>query len=538
MTQLVLQPCSLGAPMQHFEDTVLSPVSLDQHASLLGDDGPALHALAPTGFVAMWGLVPNNKITSYRRMCPGDRVVFTGQRRGFYTGTILMAFHNPALAATLWDHDGDGRTWEYMYAIGEDGPIDIDGIDLNRAIGYQENADIRGFTVLSEPRSAPAIALIDRSRSDSRVTPLVINRSPRRRAGTTTLRDLTNPEAVERAVAEFDALGRDAFLSKYGFGPARTFMLHYNDHEYDSKAIVGAAMAYQPGVMKPLPAASFSGGENGAVARLRALGFTVRGTQVSVPARLVSPGSIREAMKEWDSLGEPGFLRKYNTSPAARYHVVEDGSVYGAEHLVQAAYALEHPTDPPLDASDFRGDRRTIADPLRAQGFWVESTSEEPFDTEPPLGQDPQRYIAAAARVVGPLDRVTVGTARREQDLLRGALGLYRDGSSECGLCGQQLPNRLLVAAHIKKRSQCTAEERLDLPHVGMPACLLGCDALFEAGLITVSDTGQVLISPQVEKCEALQRHVDTMPTSHVPSWSTDRAKYFQWHRDQTFQHK
>jgi len=38
------------------------------------------------------------------------------------------------------------------------------------------------------------------------------------------LADLT-PESVHRAIAEFDQLGRDAFLSTYGFGKARGYLL-------------------------------------------------------------------------------------------------------------------------------------------------------------------------------------------------------------------------------------------------------------------------------------------------------------------------
>jgi hypothetical protein len=38
------------------------------------------------------------------------------------------------------------------------------------------------------------------------------------------LADLT-PEAVRQAIAEFDRLGRDAFLSTYGFGKARGYFL-------------------------------------------------------------------------------------------------------------------------------------------------------------------------------------------------------------------------------------------------------------------------------------------------------------------------
>jgi hypothetical protein len=38
-------------------------------------------------------------------------------------------------------------------------------------------------------------------------------------------RDVSERNAVLRAIEEFDALARDTFLSKYGFGRARTYFL-------------------------------------------------------------------------------------------------------------------------------------------------------------------------------------------------------------------------------------------------------------------------------------------------------------------------
>lgn len=43
---------------------------------------------------------------------------------------------------------------------------------------------------------------------------------------------LTDPVAVERAMDEFDALGRDEFLRRYGFGEARDcFAVSHASHD-------------------------------------------------------------------------------------------------------------------------------------------------------------------------------------------------------------------------------------------------------------------------------------------------------------------
>jgi len=93
------------------------------------------------------------------------------------------------------------------------------------------------------------------------------------------LADVT-PEAVLEAVDEFDRLGRDAFLGRYGFGSARAYFLEYSGKRYDSKAIAGAAHGYARPDLGPLRPADFSGGEATVGRRLTALGFTV----VNLPA--------------------------------------------------------------------------------------------------------------------------------------------------------------------------------------------------------------------------------------------------------------
>jgi hypothetical protein len=57
---------------------------------------------------------------------------------------------------------------------------------------------------------------------------------------------LTSREAVLAAIREFDEIGRDAFLAKYRFGPARGFLVEHDGRLYDSKALVGAAVGSEP----------------------------------------------------------------------------------------------------------------------------------------------------------------------------------------------------------------------------------------------------------------------------------------------------
>jgi hypothetical protein len=140
-----------------------------------------------------------------------------------------------------------------------------------------------------------------------------------------------------------------------------------------------------------------------------------------------------------------------------------------------------------------------------------------------PVAPDPQ---------FGVFDRTAVAKYRVEQGALRHVLiGDATVGT--CALCGRELPVDLLVAAHIKKRAECSDDERNDLRNVAMLACSLGCDRLYELGYVTVGPDGAVLTSP-VEGALAEQlARLDGRVTRahHVAS-----AGYFAWHREHVFE--
>ncbi|MCX5140016.1 HNH endonuclease [Streptomyces sp. NBC_00338] len=81
-------------------------------------------------------------------------------------------------------------------------------------------------------------------------------------------------DAVLKALAEHDELGRDAFLTKYGFGEARSYVLVHDGREYDSKAVAGAAHKWSQG--RALTPDEFSGGKDHAAAWLKRVGFQVK----------------------------------------------------------------------------------------------------------------------------------------------------------------------------------------------------------------------------------------------------------------------
>lgn len=116
---------------------------------------------------------------------------------------------------------------------------------------------------------------------------------------------------------------------------------------------------------------------------------------------------------------------------------------------------------------------------------------------------------------------------RAEQRYLRQAL-LARYGN-QCALCGRVLPESLLVAAHIKLRSESSEAERLDFEAAAMLACSLGCDALFEQGYLTVDDGGRVRTTPANDP--ELLPVLDQLGGLHCLAFSEATKENFEFHR-------
>ncbi|WP_031463669.1 hypothetical protein [Paenibacillus polymyxa] len=129
------------------------------------------------------------------------------------------------------------------------------------------------------------------------------------------------------------------------------------------------------------------------------------------------------------------------------------------------------------------------------------------------------------------LDTNRLGKGRKEQSFLRKQL-FKNKKVGVCGICGNQYPVDLLVAAHIKKRSKCSRDEKLDFRNIVMPMCKLGCDDLFEKGYITVCN-GKIQRNSKKEYTPHLFEKVVQIETSECLYWNENTRKYFEWHQQQ-----
>jgi hypothetical protein len=144
-----------------------------------------------------------------------------------------------------------------------------------------------------------------------------------------------------------------------------------------------------------------------------------------------------------------------------------------------------------------------------------------------------KRQFERAAAREGTLDREHTVLGRTEQSYLRHLLfGKAKQG--RCSLCNRSLPVGLLVAAHLKERSECTRRERLDAVNIVAPMCVLGCDALYERGLVAVDQDGFIR-SSNAKSCPTLNAVLRRLKNRKCSSWDKARSEYFQWHLTRRF---
>jgi putative restriction endonuclease len=228
------------------------------------------------------------------------------------------------------------------------------------------------------------------------------------------LAELTDRNAVLRALEEFDRLGPDQFLRTYGFKPARTYFLRHGGRDYDSKAIADVAHGIQHRGGQPLPASAFSGDEATVARKLRSLGFEVIQRSAQDPSqasgRVVQERARRDSM--WASLRaaggpdglSPRLLREVGVYGGAQGVWVDSDRTRGIDGAGGVTVSLLHTG-------------RHYADELSADGVLYHY----PRTGRPP-GRDRSEVAAtkAAGRLRLPLFVVTPGVPASSRNVHKG----------------------------------------------------------------------------------------------------------------------
>lgn len=114
------------------------------------------------------------------------------------------------------------------------------------------------------------------------------------------------------------------------------------------------------------------------------------------------------------------------------------------------------------------------------------------------LANEPARLSDRVERRLAAIpatERTSEVRQRIGQEVFRDALFELWEG--RCAISGQRLPRKLLRASHAKPWAVSNDEERLD-PFNGL-LLAVHYDALFDAGLISITDSGRVLISAELD---------------------------------------
>jgi hypothetical protein len=247
----------------------------------------------------------------------------------------------------------------------------------------------------------------------------------------------------------------------------------------------------------------------------------------------ITKADVDLAIEEWKQIGMTSFHAKYTTNKAERYVIVDiDGAEYPAKAILMAAR-----THAGLDGinSEFRGERETVEGPLMRMGYLVEDLTDRDYEeyaaTETTSPVEREKVIDLAKRYAGRTEVKALRSGRREQRTLRWALGLGT-GNNQCSICGRLFPDRLLIAAHIKKRSECSDSERIDIPAVAFIACSLGCDVLFEHGYIGV-DENQIIVPVRSMAADnsQLSEIIKGLIGKQINGVTEKSDGYFSWHR-------
>lgn len=123
-------------------------------------------------------------------------------------------------------------------------------------------------------------------------------------------------------------------------------------------------------------------------------------------------------------------------------------------------------------------------------------------------------------------DEPTETKRRREQQILRE--WLFEGKSREnCAICKESYPVAALVAAHKKKRRDCSGLERRD-PYIVMPLCVFGCDFLYEERFVRVNEGKVQEGAPFQDSGNARQYLEKVIGKTLAEEWTRGPASYFQ----------
>jgi len=139
---------------RHYQDTIESKRSLSEIKQFLSEDkAEDLERIYKGRSFAVWGATPGEgNIQTWHSMSEGDYVLIYRNKRIILIGEVAYKIRNEALAEFFWRRDTDGKTWEYIYFIINEEPLELPMEKLNPYLSYRPDYFPRGFGGISEDK--------------------------------------------------------------------------------------------------------------------------------------------------------------------------------------------------------------------------------------------------------------------------------------------------------------------------------------------------------------------------------------------------
>jgi hypothetical protein len=232
----------------------------------------------------------------------------------------------------------------------------------------------------------------------------------------------------------------------------------------------------------------------------------------------ITRAHLLQAIKDFENGVEHRF------GPSSTYDVLHKGKRYPPKAIV--GLAAKHILGSHLQPEDFGGGLETKCfRVLESNGFRIVRKKDS---TPRPLTRE--ELIEDLNRLEGDPSGTAETRTRTEQELFRRyLLGIKEE--AECSICDQIFKPDLLITAHIKKRADCTVEEKKN-PDVVMLACKFGCDDLYEKHYIFVNEYGVLCRDRSKPTTEAMNTLIDRLNGKQCNIWSLKNKQFFDAHRE------
>ena len=144
--------------------------------------------------------------------------------------------------------------------------------------------------------------------------------------------------------------------------------------------------------------------------------------------------------------------------------------------------------------------------------------------------EDEKKYIEEIDNI---LDKFKDETEKERIVRSRIGQGLFKkkllSKSCRCAICGLNIKD-LLIASHCKPWAKANNKERLDVNN-GLLLCPTH-DALFDRGLITFKEDGEIIISEEIEKSQYKLLNIDEYIRLN---FRKEQLPYIKYHREKEF---